>query len=153
MGFALFNGFLKRTKAAFSLFKLLNKFKCPKLHCLRIILSFVLPTTRIRLSCLVSLHLQRILGYNRSNSKRRCLGIIFNESKVPYISLFRTANLFILKERRAQIFVRFTHNGLHNPGTTSIFPSDHLPSSRARPPNSLSRKISFLVRIRVSTKR
>ena len=27
------NNFLKRTNTAFSLLKLLNKFKCPKLHC------------------------------------------------------------------------------------------------------------------------
>ena len=38
------NDFLKRTKSAFSLLKLLNKFKCPKLQRLRIFLSFVRPT-------------------------------------------------------------------------------------------------------------
>ena len=38
------NDLLKRKNTAFFLLKIFNKFQCPKSHCLRIFLSFVLPT-------------------------------------------------------------------------------------------------------------
>ena len=145
------NDILKRTNTEFFLLKLLNKFRCPKSHCLKIFLSFVHPT--LEYACPVwHPGISNELSDRIEAAQKRCLRIIFNGGKVPYISLLRRANLVTLKERRAQISLRSAHNALYNPRTTSLFPSDHLPPC-TRPPSFVSRKISLLAPIRVSTER
>ena len=120
------NDILKRANAAFSLLKLLKKFKCPKSHCLRIFLSFVRPT--LEYACPVWHPGISIELSDRIEAvQKRCLRIIFNEGKVPYISLLRRANLVTLKERRAKITLRFANNALHNPRTTPLFPGQYSP--------------------------
>ena len=105
---------------------------------------------RIHLSCFESLHLQWIVGQNRGRSNKVPMKYLQwgGGGKVPYISLLRRANLVTLKGRRTQISLRFAHNAVHSPHTSSLFPSEHL----CPPPrHSASRKISLLAPIKVST--
>jgi len=68
---------LKRTNTAFSVLKLLNKFKCPKSHCLRIFLSFVRPT--LEYSCPVwHPGISNEFSDRIKAVEKRCLRIIFN---------------------------------------------------------------------------
>ena len=120
------NDFLKRTNTEFSLLELLNKFKCPKSHCLRIFLSFVRPT--LGYACpLWHPGISNELSERTEAVQKRYLRIIFNEGKVAYISLLRRANLVTLKDRRTQVSYVLPTMPRINPSTTSLFPSGHLP--------------------------
>ena len=99
------NDFLKRTNTALSLL-VIRTFKCPKSHFLRIFLSFVHPT--LEYACPVwRPGISNELSDRIETVQKRCLRIVFNEGKVPYISLLRRANLVTLKKRESTNFLAF----------------------------------------------
>ena len=89
-------------------FKLLNKFNFPKIHSLRVYLSFIWPL--LEYACLVwQLQLSNELSDKIESVQKRSLRIIYKEGQIPYSFLLKSARITTLKERRKK-FTCFSLN-------------------------------------------
>ena len=90
---------VKQANVSLSMFKLLNKFNCPKIHSLHLYLSFI----RLLLEYVCPVwhsQLSNELIDKIELVQKLSLRIIYKEGKIPYSFLLKAAHITTLKERR-----------------------------------------------------
>ena len=123
---------VKQANVSLSMFYLLNKFNCPKIHSLRVYLSFIMPL--LECACLVwHSQLSSELSDKTELVQKHSLKIIYKEGKIPYSFLLKAACITTLKERREKNFLLFAKSVIFNPHTEDLLPEFHNPI-RLQPP-------------------
>ena len=142
---------VKQANVSLSIFKLLNKFNCPKIHSLRVYLSFIRPL--LEYACLVwHSQLSNELSDKIESVQKRSLRIIYKEGKIPYSFLLKAARITTLKERREKICLVFAKSVISNPHTEDLLPDFHNPI-RLQLPRSASLAIPTYSLIHAVTER
>ena len=142
---------VKQANVSLSIFKLLNKFNCPKIHSLRVYLSFIRPL--LEYACPVwHSQLSNELSDKIESVQKRSLRIIYKEGKIPYSFLLKAARITTLKERREKICLLFAKSVISNPRTEDLLPDFHNPI-RLRLPRSASLAIPTYSPIHAVTER
>ena len=99
-GTHMFPTLLSKQMFHYPFFKLLNKFYCPKIHSLRVYLSFM--RLLLEYACPVCRsQLSNELSDKMESVQKRSLRIIYKEGKIPYSFLLKAARITTLKERIA----------------------------------------------------
>ena len=88
---------VKQANVSLPIFKLLHKFNCPKIHSLRVFLSFVRPLLEYACPVLHS-QLSSELSDKIESVQKRSLRIIYKEGKIPYLFLLKAARITTLKK-------------------------------------------------------
>ena len=88
---------VNQANVSLSIFKLLNKFHCPKIHSLRVYLSFI--RLLLEYACPVwHWQLSNELSDKIESVQKRSLRIIYKQGKIPYSFLLKAARITTIKK-------------------------------------------------------